>query len=73
MPHKKYQTWEDISDMLTPEGMKAVKVGQILLFENATLKIMHKTAKKVWAKQIKTYTPDEFKEDQALNNKTSKD
>lgn len=59
MKHKKYKTWEDITDVLTPEGFAAVEVGQVLIFSQATLKVMHKTKSKVWAKEVRLFTPEE--------------
>jgi len=60
MKHKIYKAWEDIAEELTPAGMAAIKEGQILIFEKAQFKVMHKTAKRLWVKEITTYTPDEF-------------
>jgi hypothetical protein len=56
-------SWIDISDILTPEGAKRLKVGQVMMFDfegsRNDLKIMRKHNKKVWAKQIVTHHPDE--------------
>lgn len=58
--------WEDITDILTPEGKKNLKSGEkgdILMFKfegsPVHLKIMRKTKDKVWAKRTYAYTPEE--------------
>lgn len=57
--------WEEISDVLTHSGIRKLKVGQVLLFDNdgipIHLKIMRKTSGKVWAKHTHLYTEDEMR------------
>lgn len=60
MKHKKYKAWEDISDMLTREGMADIKEGQVLMFERANLKVMHKTSTRLWVKPVKLLHPDDI-------------
>jgi hypothetical protein len=50
-------SWEEISDILTPEGIKKLKVGNVLTFDfegsKTTLKIMKVPGNgNVWAKQV---------------------
>jgi hypothetical protein len=51
--------WEDISDILHKDGMKKVKKGQILIFNDhgkiTKLKIMRKYHDAVWAMKVHTY------------------
>lgn len=51
--------WIDITEDLTEQGKKDLKVGQVLMFEVVSLKIMRKRHGKVWAKEIAMYTPEE--------------
>lgn len=55
--------WQDISDVLTPEGIERIKVGQVLTFKNedteTNLKIRRKSKGKVWAEQVYLYKEDE--------------
>lgn len=55
--------WEDITDVLTPEGAHRVQVGQVLMFRfegsRNDLRVMRKSRGKVWAKLIETHSPDE--------------
>ena len=55
--------WHDITDILTPKGIKNLKVGQVLLFEfegsETQIKIMRKQKGKVWAKEVYLYKEDE--------------
>ncbi len=57
--------WEDITDMLTPKGIKELSVGRTLTFDyegsRTTLKIMRKSKGKVWAKQITLHKPEDVK------------
>lgn len=56
--------WDNISDVLTEEGEQRLEVGQVLMFDyegsRIDMKIMRKTKNGVWAKQIKTYDPDDI-------------
>lgn len=59
--------WEDITDVLTKDAQKGLKVGQVLIFEfegsPLHLKIMRKYKGKVWAKKNYLQTIEEFKEE----------
>ena len=55
--------WLDITPDLTKKGQRELKVGQVLMFDfegsPTHLKIMRKHKGRVWAKQIRLYTPQE--------------
>lgn len=65
--------WDDITDMLTPQGIEALKagkdiglsVGQVMRFDyegsETSVKIMRldRTTGKMWGKEIELYTADE--------------
>jgi len=57
---------ENISDILTPEGIAKLKVGQILIFSyegsRNELKITKLNKKKgqAWARPVTTYDPEEI-------------
>lgn len=61
--HKRWKGWEDISDILTEEGLAKITEGQVLIFdkdgEQQHYKVMHKTKTRCWVKQIRLYHPDE--------------
>lgn len=49
----------NITEELTKEGRKKIKVDDILRFEGGVeLKIMRKNKDGVWAKRVKTYDPE---------------
>jgi hypothetical protein len=54
---------EEITDVLTPEGVARLQVGQVLMFDyegsRNDMKITKIKNGRVWAKRIKTYHPDE--------------
>lgn len=54
---------EEITDIFTPEGIKKLKKGQILVFNNegvkTELKITRIAKGRVWAKEVTTYSPDD--------------
>ena len=57
--------WEDISKIMTPEGAKKLKVGQLMVFNYEGSRneyiVKRKTKDgKIWVKQTQTYTPKEF-------------
>lgn len=55
--------WEDITDMLTPQGVEGLKVGQVLVFDyegsQTHLRITRKVRNRVWAKEVRFYTDKE--------------
>jgi len=55
--------WLNITDILTPQGIEKLKVGQVLMFDfegsRNELKIMRKTESSVWAKRISTVLPEQ--------------
>ena len=65
--------WESIEDILTPRGIKRLKIGQILLFEfegsPIHLKIMKKTNGRVWAKRVRLYTEEEVRKEVSVVKK----
>lgn len=67
------QSWEDITDILTIEGIERLKVGQVLIFDfegsPIHLKIMRKRKGKVWAKRIHLYTEEEMKTEVRIADK----
>lgn len=67
------QPWEDISDILTPEGVARLKVGQVMIFtfegSPIHLKIMRKRNGKVWAKPVHLYTEEEMKTEVRIKDK----
>lgn len=59
--------WEDISDMLTPEGSAAITKGQVLVFRQAdgsqrAFKVMRKTKRHCWVAETRLYTSQEAQE-----------
>lgn len=57
--------WQEISDVLTPEGIDKLKAGQVLMFmfegSKTHLKIKRKTKDgKVWAEETRLYTKREL-------------
>lgn len=56
---------EEISDVLTLEGIQKLKVGQILMFDyegsrnEYQVTKLNKKSGKCWVKPIKTYLPEE--------------
>ena len=56
--------WEDISDILNPNGLEKLKVGQVMLFQfegsPIHLKVMRKAYGKVWVKRTHLYTEEEL-------------
>lgn len=58
--------WIDLTEDLTEEGQKNLKVGQVLIFDNignpVHLKIMRKHKGKVWAKSNYLMTIEEARE-----------
>lgn len=57
--------WEQIDDILTPEGIKTLKTGQVLMFEYEGsplhLKIRRITRDgNVWAERVTLYKPEEI-------------
>lgn len=71
---KKYG-WEDISDMLTPDGKEAMVVGKVLIFRNGdkerSFKVMGITKQRVWVKEITLYRPDDMDIVNLLDGKAS--
>lgn len=55
---------EEITDILTPQGIKKILVGQVLIFKDKNkridLKITEKIKNRVWAQKIKTYSVGEL-------------
>ncbi len=55
--------WQRIDDVLTPEGIARLQVGQVLMFRyegsRNDMKIMKIDKDEVWAKQITTRDPNE--------------
>lgn len=55
--------WQNISDILTPEGIDKLQPGHILRFNFEgsinEYKVMRIYKGKVWVKQARTYHPDE--------------
>lgn len=54
----------EITSELTKKGIRELKVGQVLMFDNNTefglqLKITRKTKDRVWAKEVYLYKPEE--------------
>lgn len=64
--------WERIDDVLTPEGIKNLKTGQVLMFNYEGspihLKIKRKTGGKVWAERVRLWTEAEIKALQEQDN-----
>ena len=58
--------WIDLTEDLTKEGIKRLKVGEVLMFsfEGSPnhIKIMRKRNNKIWGKQVYLYTEAEFQE-----------
>lgn len=51
--------WIDLTDTLTVEGRKKLKVGQVLFFDKVDIRIARKYKGKVWGKRVFMYQPDE--------------
>lgn len=55
--------WENITDVLTPEGIERLNTGEVLMFnyENSPihLKIKRKSRGKVWAERIELLTAEQ--------------
>lgn len=70
----KIQTNEDITDIFTPEGIKKLKKGQILFFDDGAKKTQLKITKiannRVFAKKVITYGIDEVTIGTGKNRKT---
>lgn len=68
---------EDISEVFTPKGLAKIKTGQLLRFDyegNITEYIITKInrkSSKVWAREVKTYLPDETKVENNGNEEAS--
>lgn len=62
----KLKTWEDITDILTPEGAARLQVGQVLLFNfegsPIHLKVKRKSHGKVWVARTHLYTEEEIRQ-----------
>lgn len=58
--------WEDIADVLTPEGVANIKPGHVLMFNYEGsplhLKIKRKANGKVWAERVQLLTEAEMME-----------
>lgn len=54
---------EEITDIITPEGLQKLTKGQILVFmdgkKKTELRITKIKSGRVWATEVRTYSPDE--------------
>lgn len=59
---------EEITDVLTPKGVRELKKGQVLMFDKVHMQITRKRGKRVWAKRTILYTEREFGKVMAIRN-----
>lgn len=52
----------EITDVLTADGIDRIKVGQVLVFSEASLKVTRKAKGRVWAKETRLYREAEIDE-----------
>jgi hypothetical protein len=66
---------EEISDVLTKEGIQKLKVGQILMFKfegsrnEYQITRLNRKSGKCWVKPVRTYHPDEVQTEDIFGDK----
>jgi bifunctional DNA-binding transcriptional regulator/antitoxin component of YhaV-PrlF toxin-antitoxin module len=70
---------EDIGDVFTPEGIQKLKQGQLLRFEyegsivEYIITKLNRKSGRVFARQVRTYHPDEVQTEDAYGDKEAFD